>query len=141
MWISTKSKYGLQLIYELGSHWGDKPIPLSVISEKYGISISYLEQITALLKKDGIVKSTRGPTGGYTLVNHPKEITLGEIILSLEGSMAPVVCIDEAGECTCEGLKTCVTKEIFETINEKVTQYINHISVEDMIKNTDNKQL
>lgn len=139
MWISTKSKYGLQLIYELGTHWGDKPIPLSTISEKYGISISYLEQITALLKKDGIVESTRGPTGGYGLTKPPREMTLGQIILSLEGSIAPVVCIDEAGACTCEGLKECVSKEIFETINEKVTEYINHISVEDMIENREQK--
>lgn len=131
MWLSTKTRYGLKAIYEIGLQYKQKPIALNVIASKYDISLSYLEQIIALLKKDGLIKSTRGPYGGYSLSKPPKEICVGDIIRSLEGSYAPAECVEESE--LCDQKSSCVTHFVYKKINDSITVVVDNITLEDLI--------
>jgi len=131
MWISSKTRYGLKAIYEIAINDSDKPISLNLIAEKHNISLSYLEQIMALLKKNKLIKSTRGSQGGYTLADNPKNISIGSIILALEGSYAPTNCVDEKETCT--NANFCVTRPIFTRINDSISRIVDNMSLQDLI--------
>lgn len=131
MWLSSKTRYGLKALYELALHANKGPISLNNISEKYDISLSYLEQIIALLKKDKLIKSTRGPQGGYSLSKEPKDINVGEIIRSLEGSYAPTDCVEENDHCF--KATSCVTRSVFKKINDSISQVVDNITLQDLI--------
>ncbi|MCG8485788.1 MAG: Rrf2 family transcriptional regulator [Clostridia bacterium] len=131
MWLSSKTRYGLKAIYEIGLNANKKPISLNNIAEKYDISLSYLEQIIALLKKDKLIKSTRGPHGGYSLAREPSSISVGEIIRSLEGSYAPTDCVEENDHCY--NATSCVTRSVFKKINDSISQVVNNMTLQDLI--------
>jgi Rrf2 family cysteine metabolism transcriptional repressor len=88
--ISTKGRYGLTIMMELGLRFGDGPTSLKSIAEKYALSEHYLEQLVSPLRIAGLVKSIRGAYGGYILTRPPEEITAGQIIRILEGPISPV---------------------------------------------------
>ena len=88
----------------------DTPITLSSIGERQSISVNYLEQLISLLKKAGLVKSIRGAQGGYILAKLPSEISVGEILVTLEGQMAPADCVGDDPEGACTNSDYCVTK-------------------------------
>lgn len=90
MKISTKGRYGLTIMMELGAKFGEGPISLKSIAEKNQLSEHYLEQLIAPLRNAGLVKSIRGAYGGYILSRAPEEITSGDIIRILEGPISPV---------------------------------------------------
>ncbi|RFU69253.1 Rrf2 family transcriptional regulator [Peribacillus saganii] len=94
MKISTKGRYGLTIMIQLAKNSGGNPLTIKSIAEKGNLSGPYLEQIIALLRNAGLVKSIRGAKGGYVLVRNPKEITAAEIIRVLEGPITPVEGID-----------------------------------------------
>lgn len=90
MWLSTKSKiWSKGYLWKIGLNYGEEPVPLKIISDKHNISLAYLEQIVAILKKEGLIQSRRGPTGGYILSKPPQEITIGDILRCLDGSLTP----------------------------------------------------
>jgi Rrf2 family cysteine metabolism transcriptional repressor len=93
--ISTKGRYGLTIMMELASKFGEGPTSLKSIAEKHQLSEHYLEQLIAPLRNSGLVKSIRGAYGGYILSRQPDEITAGEIIRVLEGPISPVDFTDE----------------------------------------------
>ncbi len=131
MWLSTKTRYGLKAIYEIGSNYEDKPISLNSISTKHGISLNYLEQIIALLKKEELIKSTRGPRGGYSLAKSPEEITLGDIIRALEGSFTPSDCVHD--DMQCSSSYNCVSYKVFKKMNDSVSDVVDNITLKNMI--------
>lgn len=130
MKLSTKGRYGLMAIYRLSLSYGSGPVPLSQIAESEGISQAYLEQLFGQLKKSGLVISERGAFGGYELSRQPSEITIGEIIRSLEGDIS-LSCCDFIGEVDC-GKDSCRTKEVLDKIKDKINSVVNAISLEDM---------
>ena len=103
MKLTTKGRYGLRAVIDLAMYAKTEPVSLSDVAERQNISISYLEQLIAKLKKAGIVQSTRGAQGGYALAKEPEEISVGEILRALEGSLSPVDCsaVDGEGESEC----------------------------------------
>lgn len=129
MWLSTKSKYGLRAIYEVGISYGKGPVALSFISEKYGISQAYLEQIFSILKKSQLIISKRGQAGGYFLSRPPAEITIGEVLRCLEGSFTPSECESENIFCCNE----CITGTVFRKINEGINSVIDNFTLQDLI--------
>ena len=131
MWLSTRTRYGLKAIYEIGLNYDDKPISLNSISTKHGISLNYLEQIIAILKKDQLIKSTRGPRGGYSLMVEPTNITLGQIIRSLEGNFTPTECVDTDGQCKAS--YNCVSFKVFEKMNNSLSDVVDNITLQNMI--------
>src|SRR5215210_3268266 len=99
MIFTTKAEYGVRLLVELGRHHGDGPVSLKAIAEAEGLPLAYLERIVALLKRAGLVESTRGAHGGYCLARDPASVQMDEVILALEGAVAPMSCfLDDSDE-------------------------------------------
>ncbi len=100
MRISTKGRYAVRLLLDIAMNDMAEPVRLKDTAERQNISMKYLEQIISILVRAGIVKSIRGPQGGYRLVREPKDYTVGMILRCVEGSLAPVACLeDEMNEC------------------------------------------
>lgn len=95
MKISTKGRYGLTLMIELARNYGAGPLSLKAIAEQKDLSNHYLEQLATPLRNAGLIRSVRGPYGGYTLAKEPKSITTGDIIRVLEGPIILVEGIEE----------------------------------------------
>lgn len=134
MKLSTRGRYGLKAMFDLALRYGDGPISLTSISERQAISVNYLEQLISPLKKASLVKSVRGAQGGYMLAKSPDEITVGQILTTLEGPLAPTDCVVVDGdEETCDHSGYCVTKVIYEKIYESITNVVNSITLQHML--------
>src|SRR5690606_21922294 len=114
MWVSTKAQYGMRALVEVAT-WGGEPGSLKTIAERQLISHQYLEQIFALLRRAGIVDSVRGARGGYKLARPLDEIDALEVVELLEGSVAPVRCIDDATHCMRTG--RCSTASLWRRVD------------------------
>ncbi len=125
MKLSTKGRYGLKAMFQLSLNQGNSPIPLKNIASKQNISEQYLEQIFSSLKKSGLVTSVRGSQGGYLLSKEPKDITVGDIPVSLSDCV-----LDED---ICENSGKCVTKVVWEKMKKGIEDVINSITLQDMI--------
>lgn len=111
MKISTKGRYALRLMLDLALHDTGEYIPLKEVAARQEISDKYLEQIITQLSRAGFVKSVRGAQGGYRLAESPAQYTVGRILRLMEGSLAPVECVD--GEGDCSRADRCVTIEVW----------------------------
>lgn len=145
MKLSTKGRYGLQLMVDLGVYSKERHVPLKSISERLGISESYLEQLIALLKKNKLVVSVRGAQGGYFLAKPPEEISIGSILRALEGSLAPTECscentIDYQCELSCGLHGKCVTKSVWERIRDGINQVVDGIKLKELIDDYEQKK-
>lgn len=131
MTISTKGRYALRIMTDLGAHMGET-VKLKDIAARQEISEKYMEQIIAVLNKAGYVRSTRGAQGGYQLVKQPQEYTVGMILRLTEGSLAPVECLAE-NALSCERSERCATVEIYKRIYNAVNDVIDHTTVQDLL--------
>ena len=103
--FSTKSRYALRILIDLAQQGSDEYVPLKDIAERQDISKKYLEIIAKDLVKGGLIKGASGKHGGYMLTRSPSEYSVGEIILHMEGTFAPVACLDEhTEECPRAGM-------------------------------------
>lgn len=132
MKISTKGRYALRLMLDLALNAGNVAVPLRDVAERQEISDKYLEQIVTQLARGGLVRSVRGAGGGYLLTRKPEEYNVGEILRQLEGSLAPVSCVN--GGCCCERVDQCVTVEVWQKIQEAVDGVVDNISLADLVK-------
>lgn len=132
MKLSTKGRYGLMAMFQLALEFGDEPISLKYIAEKQGLSENYLEQLFSSLKKDGLIQSVRGAQGGYMLTRKPSEITVGQILRSLEGHLAPADCVLHDIDCSKED--NCATKLVMVKIKESIDSVVDSITLEDMVE-------
>jgi len=125
MKISTKGRYGLTIVVELGAKFGEGPVPLRKIAEEQKLSEAYLEQLIPPLRNSGIVKSVRGAYGGYMLAKPPTEITAGDVIRILEGPIQLV-----------EGLEgsDIPQQELWKRIGEAVRSVLDTTTIEDLMK-------
>ncbi len=99
MIFTTKAEYGVRLLVELGRQPREQPVSLKAIAAAEGLPLAYLERIVALLKKEGLVESTRGAHGGYRLARDAESIRMDEVVVALEGSVAPMECfVDDSAE-------------------------------------------
>jgi Rrf2 family transcriptional regulator, cysteine metabolism repressor len=133
MKLSTKGRYGLLAMIDLALHNSEGQISLKYIAERQGISENYLEQLFAVLRKAGLVKSTRGAQGGYVLIQVPELITVGAVLRALEGSLAPVDCVFENDPTKCDRSEICVTKLIWEKIRDRVNDVVDSITLGDLV--------
>lgn len=130
--LSTKGRYGLMAMFELALSYGQGPISLKRIAQQQELSNNYLEQLFSVLKKDGLLNSVRGSQGGYMLSKPPKDITVGDILRSLEGSLAPASCVNDDNECCKDD--ACATKLVLMKIKNSIDGVVDSITLEDMIK-------
>ncbi len=132
MKISTKGRYALRVIVDLASSDPDKYTSIKTISQRQKISEKYLEQIISALNKAGLVHSVRGAQGGYKLTKKPSEYTVGEILRSMEGSLAPVSCLEDE-ENQCPYCSDCVSLYVWERIYKAVNNVVDSITVQDIL--------
>ena len=127
MKISTTSRYGLRAMAYLAKT--DKACSIREISREEDISFDYLEKIISKLRKAGLVKAKRGANGGYSLSRSPQKITVGEIIKSLEGVLAPIPCANYS----CPREEICLTKNIWQKIQDVLDSTLNSITLSNLI--------
>lgn len=130
--VSTKGKYGARLMLDLAVHSIRGPVLLKHIAKRQEISEGYLEHLVPLLKSAGLVNSTRGAHGGYTLAREPSEITLREIVEPLEGSLSPAECVDAPR--VCKRVKSCVTRKLWKQLGEKISETLEAVTLKDMVE-------
>lgn len=131
MRISTRGRYALRFMIDLARHDGPEYTTLKDVSQRQGISVKYLEQITSLLSKFGLLLSVRGPSGGYKLARKPEEYTAGEILRVTEGDMAPVACLAEQVN-SCPRKASCPTLSFWEGLDKVINTYLDGTTLKDL---------
>jgi len=135
MKLSTKGRYGLRAVLDLAIHAEEEAVALSQIAERQGISINYLEQLIAKLKKAGIVNGIRGAQGGYILAIPATEISVGDILRALEGNLNPVDCSEvNKGESICSNSDLCVTKYVWKRISDSINDAVDGIKLSELVE-------
>lgn len=133
MKVSTKGRYALRLMVDLGVNGGEeKYISLKDISARQNISIKYLEQIVTPLHRAGLVRSVRGAQGGYRLSRKADKYTAGEILRAIEGSFAPIACL-ETPENECERYHDCATVGFWEGMYKVISDYVDSVTLKQLI--------
>lgn len=133
MRVSTRSDYGLRALIELAGHHGQGPLQSSEIALRRHIPEQYLDQLLTSLRKSGFIRSVRGPAGGHELVRPPEEISVRDVITSLEGTLSPVAWLDEPPEHT-DHPHHCGQREIWERIRDATTEILQSYSVADLLE-------
>ncbi len=135
--VSTRGRYGLKAMIFIGANSENKCVSLRNIAESEGISENYLEQLISVLKKSGLVKSVRGAHGGYKLGRKLSEISIGDILRALEGSLSPVECVNDDGSESCNcGTNcgtNCITREVWEKIDNSVNAVVDNIYLDELV--------
>lgn len=133
MKLSTKSRYGLRALYDMAYHAGNLPSQIKDISRRQQISPRYLEQIFQDLKSAGLLKSKRGPQGGYTLTRKPSDISVLDVVRATEGKLSLVDC-EKADDASCAFDSQCVTQRIWHEAGNRLAEYFATVSLEDLCK-------
>lgn len=131
MKLSTKGRYGVRAMVDLAIHYGEVPVSIKIISERQGISESYLEQLFSPLRKAKLVKSVRGAQGGYILNKEPKDITASDIIEVLEGPIEISSCVDE-GVCSNSNIDCCSTRLLWGKIKKSIDDVTKTVTLQDL---------
>ena len=141
MIFTTKAEYGVRLLVELGRQSAERPVSLKAISEAEGLPLAYLERIVALLKKSGLVESTRGAHGGYRLAMAPEDIRMDTVVLALEGAVAPMSCfVDDVGDGGTKVLcshhddgELCATKLLWMRVQGGVIEALQRTTLAELV--------
>ena len=131
MKISTKGRYALRLAIDVARQQESGPVSLREVSERQGFSVKYIEQLAGLLMHAGILESTRGAHGGYTLARDAANISAGEILRASEGSTAPVACLDDDFG-VCHMREQCTTISFWEGLDKVIETYVDSVSLADL---------
>jgi len=141
MFFTTKAEYGVRLLIELGSQPGSQPVSLKAIADAENLPLAYLERIVALLKRANLVESTRGAHGGYRLARPAEEIAMNEVVLALEGSVAPMNCFveeDGDGRVLCshhdDSGRGCATKLLWTRVQANVLKTLADTSLAELVE-------
>ena len=140
MIFTTKAEYGVRLLVELGRQSVTRPVSLKAIAEAEGLPLAYLERIVALLKKAGLVESTRGAHGGYRLAKRPEDVRMDEVINALEGTVAPMSCfvddIAEGSKVLCshhDDGELCATKLLWMRVQGGVAEALKRTTLAELV--------
>ena len=134
MKLSTKGRYGLRAMIDLALYSEKEPASIASIAARQHISESYLEQLIAKLRKAGLVTSVRGACGGYVPGRPVEEISVGDVLRALEGNLNAVECPGLQENKGCEGADLCVTKYVWQRVNESITQAVDEIKLDQLVK-------
>ena len=132
MKISTKGRYALRLMLDLALASPGEPVPLRDVAQRQEISDKYLEQIVTPLSRAGLVRSVRGAGGGYLLTRAPSAYTVGEILRPLEGSLAPVACLEDRAESCCR-MAECRTLPMWRKLDALIQNFFDGITLADLM--------
>ena len=132
--ISTKGRYGLRMMIDIAEHDNGEWVTIKEISRRQGISMKYLEQIAPRLTHASLLRSERGSQGGYRLMKMPWQYTAGEILRATEGELTPISYLDD-DVILCERNDICSTFEFWKGLGEAIDDYVDSISLQEMISN------
>lgn len=130
--LSTRCQYGVRAMFEVAKGYPGTPITIKEISKRQDVSVAFLEQILNKLRKAGLIGSVKGPGGGYVLSRNPEEISIGEILLELEGPVGITACTDPLGE-GCARVEGCVTALLWRALGEKIEGFLHTIKLSDLL--------
>ncbi|MCF8009800.1 MAG: Rrf2 family transcriptional regulator [Clostridiales bacterium] len=136
MKLSTRGHYGLKAMYDLALNYNNNPVPLKSIARRQNLSNNYLEQLVAMLRKNGLVRGVRGAQGGYVLTKDPADITVGEIIRTLEGPIAPINCVSEVRTNTCQQCNYCIIHILWAQVRDSIAEVLDSTTLADMCHDT-----
>ncbi len=131
MRLTSKGRYAVTAMLDLALHVHEGPVTLAGISERQGISLSYLEQLFTRLRKHGLVVSTRGPGGGYSLGRTAAEIAVAEVVTAVDESVDATRC---GGRGDCQDGKRCLTHELWAELSEQIYSFLNDITLGDLVE-------
>jgi len=137
MRLTTKGRYAVTAMLDLAIHGTDKPVNLHDISERQSISLSYLEQLFAKMRHEGLVKSVRGPGGGYLLAASPDEISVAQIINAVNESTDASRC---EGRANCHDGKQCLTHYLWIDLSQRIDSFLNSISLGEIIRRNEEER-
>ncbi len=132
MMLSTAVRYGARAITQVASVHPDRPVSVREIAEQQAISAKYLEQILRALKAGGLVQSIRGNQGGYVLTRPPANITLKDLYETLEGSVAPVACVDCPTSCAMHDV--CPTRDTWVELKEAIETVLERTTIQHLVE-------
>lgn len=130
MKLTTKGRYAVTAMLDLALHFDQGAVTLSDIAKRQGISLSYLEQLFAKLRRNGLVHSVRGPGGGYNLAKKPSEISVVDIIISINENIDARRC---AGEQNCAGEDSCLTHQLWTDLSQRIHTFLAGITLADLV--------
>ena len=138
MRLSTKGRYAVMAMADLAGHAPEsntqaKPVALADIAERQDISLSYLEQLFAKLRRGGLVTSVRGPGGGYRLARSSDELRIADIIVAVDEPIAATRCKPGSKGCTKTGAR-CVTHDLWEELGQQIHVFLSSVSLADVVE-------
>ena len=134
MKLTTKGRYAVMAMVDLASYQNDKPVSLSDISLRQNISLSYLEQLFSKLKNEKLIRSVRGPSGGYVLEKNPKDIKLSNIIFAVDEQVRTLNCKrDSKRGCNGKTMK-CITHNLWDDLEQHINSFFENVSLSDLLK-------
>lgn len=128
--MSTKGRYGLRIMMELARHYGKGPIPVDIIAENQNISGKYIHVLVMGLKSTGLIRTLRGPKGGYSLARDPASITALDVVTALEGKIAPVECVEE--ESYCNHSSNCIARDLWCKTASAIKEVLQRITIKEL---------
>lgn len=132
MRLTSKGRYAVTAMLDVALHSDEGPVPLADISERQGISLSYLEQLFSRLRKNGLVSSVRGPGGGYLLGKEANEIAVGTVISAVDESVDATRCQGKEG---CQGGERCLTHVLWRDLSDRISDFLNNITLGELVHN------
>ena len=139
MKLTTKGRYAVMAMADLALFQNGKPVSLNDISLRQNISLSYLEQLFAKLKNGKLVKSVRGPSGGYVLDKNPKEIKLSNIIFAVDEEVKMLNCKKNSKRGCNNKLSKCITHDLWDQLDQHINGFFEKIKLQDLVKDNFNK--
>ncbi len=130
MRLTTKGRYAVTAVLDLVLHQDNGPVSLAAISERQCISLSYLEQLFAKLRRNNIVSSTRGPGGGYTLTDEVDEVSVSDIILAVDETYKMIDCDENDG---CHGEYQCLTHDLWQELSSEIRSFLDGITLSEIM--------
>ena len=133
MKLSTRCRYAVRSLLDLALHSNDgELVLLKSVAKRQQISVKYLESIFATLRRAGIIKGVRGANGGYLLLKDPADVTIYDIVYSMQGFIAPVGCVDDV--CSCNSTNGCVTRNVWISLTKSISNTLKGFTLADLIE-------
>ena len=134
MKLSTKGRYAVMAMVDLAQHSGGDPVSLAEIAERQEISLSYLEQLFAMLRKGGLVKSVRGPGGGYLLSRGAAGVRIADIILAVDEPIQTTRCLPGSPTGCRINKGRCLTHDLWEELGNQIHLYLSSVTLSDVVE-------
>ena len=133
MILSSRARYGVRAMFQLACHWGEGPVALRTVAEEQDLSLAYLEQLVAVMRRSGLVESVRGRKGGYQLARHPEAISVGQIIRALEGPVFVAACADPDPDFDdCGRGAFCVSRLLWMKVHRQIEDAFDSTTLGDL---------